>query len=136
DKDVAWTDHATTDEYGVVDLAKALSPFKGAVSYAATEFNAPQAETVELRLGTPNAWKLWVNGELAFARDEYHRGTRLDQYKVQVHLKPGRNVILLKVCQNEQTEDWAQDWKFQIRVSDSSGAAILPAGDKVSFLER
>lgn len=136
DKDVQWTDHATTDEYGVVDLAKALSPFKGAVSYATTEFNAPKAESVELRLGTPNAWKLWVNGELAFARDEYHRGTRLDQYKVQVHLKPGRNVILLKVCQNEQTEDWAQDWKFQLRVSDSSGAAILPATDKVSSLEK
>lgn len=132
DKDVAWTDHATTDEYGVVNLAKALSPFKGAVSYAATEFNASKAELVELRLGTPNAWKLWVNGELAFARDEYHRGTRLDQYKVQVHLKPGPNVILLKVCQNEQTEDWAQDWNFQLRVSDSSGAAILPAADKVS----
>jgi hypothetical protein len=136
DKDVAWTDHATTDEYGVVNLAKALSPFKGAVSYAATEFNAPQAETVELRLGTPNAWKLWVNGELAFARDEYHRGTRLDQYKVQVHLKPGRNVILLKVCQNEQTEDWAQDWQFQLRVSDSSGAAVLPAADKVSAVTK
>lgn len=136
EKEIGWTDHATADSYGVVDLAKALSPFKGAVSYAATEFNAPQAETVELRLGTPNAWKLWVNGELAFARDEYHRGTRLDQYKVPVQLKPGRNVILLKVCQNEQTEDWAQDWKFQLRVSDSSGAAILPAADKVSSLEK
>jgi hypothetical protein len=44
-------------------------------------------------------------------------------------LTAGMNVILLKVCQNEQTEDWAQDWKFQLRVSDSSGAAVEPAGD-------
>ena len=37
------------------------------------------------------------------------------------------NAILLKICQNEQTEEWAQDWKYQIRVCDSAGAAILPS---------
>jgi hypothetical protein len=128
-QEVAWTDYRTEDDYGVVDLRKALAPHKGAVTYAAAEFNVDHARTVEIRLGTPNAWKLWVNGKLAFARDEYHRGTQLDQYRVPVMLTAGMNVILLKVCQNEQTEDWAQDWKFQLRVSDSSGAAVEPAGD-------
>lgn len=129
DKEVAWVAHTTEDEYGAVDLRKAIPPFKGAVTYAAAEFHAQTAGTVELRLGTPNAWKLWVNGELKFGRDEYHRGTKLDQYKVPVKLSAGKNVILLKVCENEQTEEWAQDYKFQLRVSDSSGAAIEPAGD-------
>lgn len=126
--EVAWTEFATEDEYGTVNLAKALAPHKGAITYATAEFQSPAAQSVEIRLGTPNAWKLWVNGELAFARDEYHRGSSLDQYKVPVKLQAGRNVLLLKVCQNEQTEDWAQDWKYQLRVCTKAGSAVLPKG--------
>ena len=51
---------------------------------------------------------------------------KLDQYRVPVELKQGRNVILLKVCQNEQTENWAQRYRFQVRVCDPAGSA-LPA---------
>jgi hypothetical protein len=39
-------------------------------------------------------------------------------------LKVGRNEILVKVCQNEQKEDWAQLWSFQLRVCDNLGGAI------------
>ncbi len=85
------------------------------------------AQTVEFRLGTSNAWKLWLNGELLFAREEYHRGMFLDQYAVRGKLKPGKNTILLKILQNEQTEDWAQDWSIQFRVCDFSGRAIRPS---------
>ncbi len=38
------------------------------------------------------------------------------------------NVLLLKVCQNEQEQSWAQDYKFQLRVCDATGSAVLPAG--------
>ena len=127
--EVAWQEHQTEDEYGIVDLRKALAAHKGAVVYAASEFTAKAPMSVEVRLGTPNAWKLWVNGQLAFGREEYHRGTQLDQYLVPVKLQAGKNTLLLKVCQNEQTEEWAQDWKYQLRVSDASGAAVEPAGD-------
>jgi hypothetical protein len=124
---VTWKKVSTADEYGVLNIAKQLSPFKGAAMYATTTFDSDKARPVEFRLGTPNAWKLWVNGKLVFARDEYHRGVQLDQYSVKTDLKKGPNVILLKVCQNEQTEEWAQDYKYQIRICDSTGAAILPS---------
>lgn len=133
--DVLWTEFATTDEYGTVDLTKALAPHKGAVTYAATTFDSAGPQQVEIRLGTPNAWKLWVNGELVFARDEYHRGSQLDQYKVPVSLKAGTNTLLLKVCQNEQKEDWAQKWEYKLRICDSAGAAIAPAGKQTSQRE-
>ena len=29
-----------------------------------------------------------------------------------------------KVCQNEQTDDWAQLWSFHLRVCDSLGGAV------------
>jgi hypothetical protein len=123
-KTVEWVRHKTEDKYGVVDLNKALTNHKGAVTYAAAEFDSPEAREVDIRLGTPNAWKLWVNGQFVFGREEYHRGADIDQYKVRATLKPGRNVFLLKVCQNEQTEEWAQRWQFQLRVCDRAGTAI------------
>jgi hypothetical protein len=125
--EVEWKPYSTEDEYGTLDIAKKTEPYKGAVMYAATTYVADKNREVEIRLGTPNAWKIWVNGVQIFARDEYHRGTMLDQYKVTAKLKPGPNSILLKVCQNEQKEEWAQAWTFQLRVCDHSGVAILPA---------
>jgi hypothetical protein len=126
-KEIAWVEHTTKDENGIVDLAKALGPFKGAVAYAAAEFQSDERRAVDFRLGTPNSWKVWLNGDLIFAREEYHRGMNLDQYRMRGTLRPGKNAILIKVCQNEQTEDWAQRWQFQFRVCDAAGTAILSA---------
>ncbi|MFO0928985.1 MAG: hypothetical protein U0736_18520 [Gemmataceae bacterium] len=49
---------------------------------------------------------------------------RIDQYTIRVALRKGLNTLLLKVCQNEQSENWAQDWKFQLRVCDAVGAGV------------
>ena len=37
---------------------------------------------------------------------------------------PKANEILIKVCQNEQTENWAQSWMFQLRLCDATGVAV------------
>jgi hypothetical protein len=42
-----------------------------------------------------------------------------------VSLERGLNQVLIKVCQNEQTDDWAQDWVFQLRVCDDTGGGIF-----------
>jgi hypothetical protein len=123
---VKWQPVETNDPYGIVDIAKSLKNYKGSAMYAVTEFHAERPREVQFRLGTPNSWKLWVNGRLLFAREEYHRGMAIDQYRVMAKLKPGRNVVLLKILQNEQTEDWAQRYRYQIRVCDGAGSAILP----------
>ncbi|MEZ5327020.1 MAG: hypothetical protein R3F19_18375 [Verrucomicrobiales bacterium] len=34
--------------------------------------------------GSKNAWKIWLNGELIFGRDEYHRGAAIDQIPLPV----------------------------------------------------
>ena len=122
-----WQKLSTAHDYGILDIAKTLKPYKGAVMYATTTFVSNSARSVELRLGTPNAWKLWVNGQLQFSREEYHRGMKLDQYRVPCVLKPGANTILLKICQNEQDQDWAQRYQFQVRTCDVSGIAVLSA---------
>ena len=126
--DVAWQPVNVQDDYGIVDIAKTFQNYKGSVMYFTTEFHSPASRDVDVRLGTPNAWKLWVNGQHLFGRDEYHHGTMIDQYKVRVHLEPGKNVILLKICQNEQKQDWAQDYHFQLRICDAAGAGVLSNG--------
>jgi len=79
---------------------------------------------VEIRFGCIVAIKVFLNGKEIYAREEYHHGQRFDQYSGLGTLKAGRNEILVKVCQNDQKESWAQDWKFQLRLCDYSGGAL------------
>jgi len=127
---VKWIEHHTDDEFGVVDLNQALDKHKGAIAYAATEFSSDKDRMVDIRLGSINANKVWVNGELVTANRVYHTGMVIDQYQGQAKLKKGKNLILVRISQNEQTEPWAQDWKFQLRVTDSLGGPVL-AQDRV-----
>jgi hypothetical protein len=122
---IHWVAHTTKDDYGMVDLNKALDKHKGAAAYAYAEFISPSDRAADVRLGCINANKIWVNGEFVTANHVYHAGRGIDQYMAQTRLKAGKNQILLKICQNEQTEDWAQDWQFQFRVCDELGTAIL-----------
>lgn len=129
---VEWKEFSTDDDFGLMNIADDIENYKGSLMYATTSYRSASDQDVQFRLGTPNAWKLWVNGELVFAREEYHRSTRMDQYRIPVSLKAGSNVIMLKVCQNEQTEPWAQRYQFQLRVCDSTGSAILPVSQTAS----
>jgi hypothetical protein len=119
-----WTEHTTADPYGVVDLNKAVGKHPGAVAYAFAAVLSPAERPVQIRVGSENAVQIFLNGRRVFAREEYHHGMRMDQHVARVTLRAGRNEILVKVCQNEQTEDWAQTWSFQLRVTDASGARV------------
>lgn len=122
---VRWTEISTGEDYGKLDLNAPLGELKEVVGYASTEFNSPVEGSAELRLGCKNGWKIWFNGEFVFGRDEYHRGARIDQYRLPVKLKKGRNTLLLKICQNADVKDWTKEWEFQLRVCDATGTAIL-----------
>jgi len=124
---VKWQDFKTQGDYGMVDLNKPIGALKEVTGYAYTEFYADKARPVELRLGCKNGWKVWLNGKYLFGRDEYHRGAEIDQYRLAGELKPGRNVILVKLTQNEQKEEWTKEWEFQMRITDALGTPIASA---------
>ncbi|CAN5848836.1 hypothetical protein BH11VER1_BH11VER1_14590 [soil metagenome] len=121
---VKWQPFVSKHEYGEIDFNKPLGMLKETTAYAQTTFQSAEARDAEIRLGSKNAWKVWLNGELLFGRDEYHRGRQMDQYKLKCKLKKGANTILVKCCQNEQTETWTTEWEFQLRVCDATGTAI------------
>jgi len=127
---VSWRDYSTSDEYGMVDFNRPFDPLKGVTGYAYTEFDSKEDRPAELRLGCKNGWKIWLNGKFVFGRDEYHRGARIDQYQLPVHLEKGKNTILIKLCQDEQHKPWTVEWQFQLRVCDSTGTAILSTDRK------
>ena len=126
-KEAKWVDFTSKDEYGKIDFNKPFGMEKSVVGYAATDFVSSEDRPAEIRIGCKNGWKVWLNGELLFARDEYHRGAKLDQYKLPCQLKKGKNTLLVKCCQNEQTEQWTVEWEFQLRVCDATGTAIVAA---------
>ena len=105
-KKVAWIATVTDDDYGMVNLNNVIDKHKGAIAYAFAEFNAAKEQDVELRYGCINANKIWLNGEQLSYNAIYHTGQYIDQYVGRGRLKKGRNEILLKVAQNEQTENW------------------------------
>jgi hypothetical protein len=128
DGPVSWKPLVTTDAYGMVDLNPtypAEGGLKEVLAYAFTEYEAAEARDAELRLGCKNAWKIWHNGRLLFGRDEYHRGMKIDQYQLPIRLERGRNTILVKLCQDDQKQEWTKEWQFQLRVCDAAGTALL-----------
>jgi len=136
---VRWQDYATKDDFGIVDLNDGFKrpegkggaryeftdEHTGVVAYAYAEFDSSESRSADFRIGCINANKLWLNGDLLTANQIYHSGMEVDQYVATANLKKGRNTLLVKVVQNEQEEDWAQRWQFQLRVCDELGTAIL-----------
>jgi hypothetical protein len=107
-----------------VDLNKVIGKNMGVAAYGLTFVESAKEQPVRIHAGSPNAITIWLNGKLIATRDEYHHGMSMDQYQATGTLKAGRNTILIKVCQNEQTEEWAQNWTFQLRVCDLTGGGL------------
>lgn len=132
DVEVKWTPYTApvdakeveVEKVGMVDLNKGLSKHKDSAAYAFTVVESEADRPVELRFSCICGIKVFLNGKQLYAREEYHHGQRFDQYVAPATLKAGKNEILVKICQNNQTEPWAQLWQFQLRISDATGGAV------------
>ena len=125
-ENVSWQAHDVADANGIVDLNKIMGKVKGAIVYAYAEFESEKAQEASIRIGCINGNKVWLNGQLVMSNEVYHNGMDPDQFMGKANLKEGKNTILIKVCQNEQKEPWAQEWQYQLRICDPTGQAILP----------
>lgn len=123
DKEVSWKPVLSDDTYGLVNFNKAIAKHMDVAAYAYTIIESESDLPVELRFGSYCAVKVFLNGKQLYAREEYHHGERFDQYLATATLKKGKNELLIKVCQNNQKEPWAQNWQFMFRVCDATGGA-------------
>jgi hypothetical protein len=122
---VRWKDYVSIDENGIVDLNVGVGQHIEAVGYAATDFTSAAARDVEVRIGCYTVFKLWVNGEVALHRADAYTGMRFDHYRAKTRLREGKNALLMKVCADVPPPQVPKLWRFQLRVCDADGAAIL-----------
>lgn len=121
-----WQQQTAVNDTGELDLNQYLGKEKEVVGYGAAVFESPTARPAEIRLRMQNAFKLWLNGELIQSQPIGHTGNSFDMYVVPVQLKAGRNLILMKSCQNKppQEMEWFDVWHINVRICDETGAAI------------
>jgi putative membrane-bound dehydrogenase-like protein len=82
---------------GFVDLKAFLAgDSNNAVSYLYREVESPAEQPAEIRLGTDDCAKLWINGKLVYTNTR-HRAAAPDQDRVKVKLARGKNTLLLKI---------------------------------------
>lgn len=125
----AWKNVASSDKHGAVDLNAAIATRKGVLAYAVAEVEMSRAGAAEVRIGSPCAVAVWVNGRPVMAHEIYHASEAIDQYIAPAEFRAGTNTVLVKCCQNEQTEPWAADWKFQLRITDPLGTPLATQGE-------
>ena len=69
-----------------------------AVVYLYHEFDSNEAGRLPISLGADDTMSLWFNGARLLYED-LERASAPDQFFAQLKLKPGKNQLLLKVCQ-------------------------------------
>ncbi len=102
---------------GFVDLLEIVEPDQWAVAYAWTKVISEEAQEVELRTGSDDQIKVWLNGEEVISH-EMPREAQPDQDVVSVTLDQGANQLLVKVCNEEM------DWGFYLRFTDADGKPL------------
>jgi hypothetical protein len=76
-----------------------------AVVYLYREIECGGPTELPVSLGSDDTLTVWLNGEKLVSQNEY-RALAPDQARITLRLKPGKNHLLLKICQGEG------DWGF------------------------
>ena len=109
-----WSE-AKVDPRGVLNFMDSWPKHKQNVcGYAYSVIHADQPTECQLRLGSDDGCKVWLNGELVVNRPGA-RGLSLDGDRITVQLKVGDNPLLVKVIQG------AGSWELAARVGRADG---------------
>jgi serine/threonine protein kinase len=100
---VSWKDLPNFRLGHVYDIKQVLN-HEWAVAYFHHEIEVREPVALELSLGSDDTLTVWLNGQQLLANNVY-RDAEPDQDSVTLYLKPGKNQLLLKVCQG--TGGWA-----------------------------
>lgn len=113
-KDIKWKPASDGSDDGYINLRKIFNASSWAVAYAKINVYSPDTRIVQIRMGTDEACKLWLNNGLVWQAYRLG-GVPLDTDIVKVMLHPGNNKILLKVTNS------IRDWGFYFRITNSKG---------------
>ncbi len=116
---VFWRKVPSCSPDGYVDLAGMLRPNRQAVAYLYTCLKLKSAVDVPaaIRLASDDGVRVWLNGAEVWKND-VTRSCRFDQDLFSVNLRPGSNILLVKVAQSEGS------WGLRLRLTDLNGAVL------------
>ena len=106
DRNYQWKLIKAADD--AVDLSEHLSGSSWSIAYAAVTVNAPQDTKGMLGIGSDDAVRVWLNGDLIHDNWATRRVTT-DADLAAVQLRRGRNRLLVKIYNSKQ------DWGFACR---------------------
>ena len=119
DELISWK-KSTDDTFdGFIDLGGNVN---WCVSYAWATVTSSDERKVFFRFSSDDQSKIWLNGKEVFTIPKAEAAI-LDRYTIPVTLKPGKNTILVKVC-NEEI-----DWGFYLRITDADGIPFVKIND-------
>ncbi|MFH1369459.1 MAG: discoidin domain-containing protein [Elusimicrobiota bacterium] len=95
----------------------AIGVYNESNAYAYIGINSPSDKTARLLLGSDDGVKVWVNGVLVL-RNDIPRALKLDEDKLIVNLKKGKNRLLLKI------RNIGGGWFLSANITDMSGKSI------------
>lgn len=114
---VKWFEHRGEGTFTSVDLREAVKPSENVCAYALAYVTSPSEQKVQLRIGTNDMGKMWIDGELVF--DHPHDGRALlDREVIPFTLPKGTVPILIKVTNGRL------DWGFVFRITDGEGRPV------------
>jgi len=102
----------------VSDKPIIVHPWINAVSYGHATVEVEQDTACTVSLGSDDGYALWINGEL-IGRRAISRALKIDDEKIPVTLKKGKNQILFKI------EDTGGGGGFALRFLDDEGNPIV-----------
>lgn len=102
---------------GYVNLKQIYPKYNWSVAYGVLYVRSPKKQAVQIRLGTNDSVKLWVNDDEAW-RMNIGRDAVFDNDIAPVSLQSGLNKILLQVCNR------INEWGFYLRFTDVNGQGL------------
>ncbi len=114
---LSWKPVETGDLLGVIDFMGSMGTLSNVSAYAFTRIHVDAATDAQVRCGSDDGIKVWVNG-VAVHENNVDRGTAPDSDRAPIKLKAGDNDLLVRVTQG------GGGWNFCLRLTQPDGRTL------------
>jgi HEAT repeat protein/archaellum component FlaF (FlaF/FlaG flagellin family) len=125
--DVKWK-MVVSDKNGVVHLGRVIDGDNRA-AYLTLNVVSDKAREVRFEIGSDDGVKVWVNGKVVH-RNDTNRPCTPGQDKVNVNLRKGDNIVLMKIVQG------AGNWSAHLRIRNTDSSRVDRITMKLSGTRR
>ena len=108
---VSWQKSTDRTLDGYIGLGKDVD---WGVAYAFATVISPDERKIQFRFDSDDQGKIWLNGKEVHAHTRTY-SAQIDRDIIPVTFKPGKNSILVKVCEEEE------GWGFYLRITGEDG---------------